>query len=178
MNIVPLSPITMVRAPAWPLDQSSTLKPDGSLILSSGSLSAEGAIGGVGCGLRLPSCLLTAGLDLSIGLKPGGWAAIGPAAATKNAKLPATIRPRRHDVESDIHTSPGAETLVRFDPGSHPGRNGWTSLAEIVEQMAPRAQAGAVTCAGRRRACPVAPPQARRHRPLVAPAENRCRRKH
>jgi hypothetical protein len=29
----------MVRAPAWPLDQTSALKPAGSLILSTGSLS-------------------------------------------------------------------------------------------------------------------------------------------
>ena len=48
MNMVPLSPITMVRAPAWPLDQTSALKPAGSLILSSGSLSAGVAIGGTG----------------------------------------------------------------------------------------------------------------------------------
>jgi hypothetical protein len=48
------------------------LKPAGSLILSSGSLSTAVAIGGVGCGLRLVSCLLAAGFDLSIGLKPGG----------------------------------------------------------------------------------------------------------
>ena len=34
------------------------------------------AIGGVVCGLRLVSCLLLAGFDLSSGLKPGGvWAA-------------------------------------------------------------------------------------------------------
>ena len=71
MNMVPLSPITMVRAPGWPLDQTSALKPDGSLILSSGSLSTDGAIGGVGCGLRLLSCLLLSTLVLSIGLKPG-----------------------------------------------------------------------------------------------------------
>src|SRR6476661_5897188 len=105
MNIVPLSPITMVRPPAWPLDQSSALKPDGSLILSSGTLSADGAIGGVGCGLRLPSCLLAAGFDLSIGLKPG-WALIGPAAAIRNAKPAAAIKPRRYDVESDMRYLP------------------------------------------------------------------------
>src|SRR5438445_9163308 len=116
MNIVPLSPITMVRPPAWPLDQSSTLKPDGSLTLSSGSLSADGAIGGVGCGLRLPSWLLVFGLDLSIGLKPG-WAASGPAAAIRNAKLPAAIKPRRYDVESNMYASPGAEALIRFGSG-------------------------------------------------------------
>src|SRR5436190_11631426 len=171
MDIVPLSPITMVRPPAWPLDQSSTLKPDGSLILSSGSLSADGEIGGVGCGLRLPSCLLAAGFDLSIGLKPG-WAESGPAAAISNAKLPAAIRPRRHDVESDMHASPGAEALIRFGPGWRRRRNVWSSLAEIVEQMAPGAQAGSVTSAGRRKAHPVAPPQARRHGPRKAPAEN------
>src|SRR5437763_12253823 len=121
MHIVPLSPITMVRPPAWPLDQSSTLKPDGSLILSSGSLSAEGAIGGVGCGLRLPSCLLAAGLDLSIGLKPGGWAAIGPAAAIRNAKLPAAIKPRRHDVESDMYALPWCGSSHPIRPGLAPG---------------------------------------------------------
>src|ERR1051326_8951057 len=148
MNIVPLSTITMVRPPAWPLDQSSTLKPDGSLILSSGSLSADGAIGGVGMGLRLLSCLLAAGLDLSIGLKPG-WAASGPAAAIRNAKPPAAIKPRRYDVESDMHASPGAEALIRFGPGSRPGRNRRSSLTEIVEQIAPGAQAGPVTSSGR-----------------------------
>src|SRR5437764_13707388 len=152
MNIVPLSPITMVRPPAWPLDQSSALKPDGSLILSSGSLSADGAIGGVGCGLRLPSCLLAAGLDLSIGLKPG-WAESGPAAAISNAKLPAAIRPRRHDVESDMHTLPWCGSSHPFRPrGRARRRNGWSSLAEIVEQMTTGAQAGSVTSADRRRA--------------------------
>src|SRR3954469_26043907 len=105
MNIVPLSPITMVRPPAWPLDQSSTLKPDGSLILSSGSLSADGAIGGVGCGLRVPSWLLGAGLDFSLGVKTG-WGLGGTAAAIRNAKLPAAIKPRRFDVESDMSASP------------------------------------------------------------------------
>src|SRR6476619_5736111 len=105
MNIVPLSPITMVRPPACPLDQSSALKPDGSLILSIGSLSADGAIGGVGCGLRLPSCLLSAGLVLSIELKPG-WAELGPAAAITNARLAAAISPRRGNVEICMHASP------------------------------------------------------------------------
>src|SRR6185369_15652065 len=122
MNIVPLSPITMVRPPGWPLDQSSALKPDGSLILSSGSLSADGAIGGVGCGLRLPSWLLAAGLDLSIGLKPG-WAASGPAAAIRNAKLPAAIKPRRYDVESDMLPPPGAEAFYPFRAGRAQRRN-------------------------------------------------------
>src|SRR3954452_17457043 len=114
MNIVPLSPITMVRPPGWPLDQTSALKPDGSLILSIGSLSADGAIGGVGCGLRLPSWLLAAGLDLSIGLKPG-WAASGPATAIRNAKLPAAIKPRRYDVQI-IYASPwyGSSHPFRF----------------------------------------------------------------
>ena len=67
---------------------STALKPDGSLILSSGSLSTDGATGGVGIGLRLLSCLLVAGLDLSIGLKPG-WAMSGPVAAISSATLPA-----------------------------------------------------------------------------------------
>src|SRR5882757_8659648 len=137
MNIVPLSPITMVRAPGWPLDQSSTLKPDGSLILSSGSLSAEGAIGGVGCGLRLPSWLLAAGLDLSIGLKPG-WAASGPAAAIRNAKLPAAIKPRRYDVESDMNASPWCGSSHPFRPGSRPGiATGWSSLARVSDKSPP-----------------------------------------
>src|SRR3954447_26825764 len=108
MNIVPLSPITMVRAPGWPLDQTSALKPDGSLILSIGSLSAAGAIGGTGCGLRLASLLLFATLFLSTGLKPGGEAGAGVAAGgaggcwadaddANNARLPARNNPRRHD---------------------------------------------------------------------------------
>src|SRR5215831_13344035 len=72
MNMVPLSPITMVRPPAWPDDQTSTLKPAGTLILSSGSLSAAAAIGGVGCGARLWAWPLAPTLVLSIGLNPGG----------------------------------------------------------------------------------------------------------
>src|SRR5438128_10647382 len=72
MNIVPLVPITMVRAAGWPLDQTSALKPAGSLILSSGSLSTAVASGGNGCGRRLPSCPLASGLLRSSGLKPGG----------------------------------------------------------------------------------------------------------
>src|SRR5215831_9914424 len=72
MNMVPLSPITMVRPPAWPDDHTSALKPAGSLILSSGSLSTAVAIGGVGCGFRFWSCLLAPTLVLSIWLKPGG----------------------------------------------------------------------------------------------------------
>src|SRR5689334_5802507 len=116
MNIVPLSPITMVRPPGWPLDQISALKPDGSLILSIGSLSADGAIGGVGCGLRLPSCLLAAGFDLSIGLKPG-WAASGPAAVIRNAKLPATMKPRRYDVECDMRALPLVRKLLSVSAG-------------------------------------------------------------
>src|SRR5262245_38768928 len=71
MNIVPLVPITMVRAAGWPLDHTSSLKPCGSLILSSGSLSTAVASGGAGCGRRLPSCPLAPGLVRSIGLKPG-----------------------------------------------------------------------------------------------------------
>ena len=163
MNIVPLSPITMVRPPGWPLDQISALKPDGSLILSTGSLSADGAIGGVGCGLRFLSCLLLSTLVASIGLKPG-WAASGPAAAIRNAKLPAAIKPRRTDVEMDMRSSPGAEALdARFAARRWPGvATGWSSLAASVGQMAPRAQAGGVTCAGSRRPCLPAPPQARR----------------
>src|SRR5882672_6971282 len=72
MNMVPLSPITMVRPPGWPLDHTSALKPDGNLILSSGSLSTPIAIGDTGCGLRLASWPLLPGLVWSIGLKPGG----------------------------------------------------------------------------------------------------------
>src|SRR5215467_8244675 len=72
MNIVPLVPITMVRAPGCPLDQTSALKPDGSLILSSGSLSTAVASGGNGCGRRFPSCPLALGFERSSGLKPGG----------------------------------------------------------------------------------------------------------
>src|ERR1041385_8520348 len=72
MNMVPLSPITMVRAPAWPDDHTSTLKPAGSLILSSGSLSTGVAIGGVGIGASFWSCWLVETLVRSIWLKPGG----------------------------------------------------------------------------------------------------------
>src|SRR5262245_39522402 len=71
MNMVPLSPITMVRAPGWPLDQTSALKPGGSLILSTGSLSTAVATGGTGWPLRLKSCLLFSTLVWSMGLKPG-----------------------------------------------------------------------------------------------------------
>src|SRR3981189_2599258 len=89
MNMVPLSPMTMVRAPGWPDDQTSALKPAGSLILSSGSLSTAAAIGGVGCGLRFSSCLLADGFDLSIWLKPGGaaGAAGGAGGAVGGARL-------------------------------------------------------------------------------------------
>src|SRR5215468_5898827 len=76
MNIVPLVPITMVRAPGCPLDQTSTLKPGGSLILSSGSLSTAVASGGNGCGRRLPSCPLPPGFERSSGLKPGCASAV------------------------------------------------------------------------------------------------------
>src|SRR5262245_44327046 len=75
MNTVPLAPRTMVRAPGWPCDQISALKPAGSLILSSGIFSSGVTVGGVGCGLRFPSWPLAPGLVLSRGLKPGGdWA--------------------------------------------------------------------------------------------------------
>src|SRR4029077_19631364 len=115
MNKVPLSPITMVRPPGWPLDQISALKPDGSLILSTGILSAEGAIGGVGCGLRFLSWVLLSTLVASNGLKPG-WAVSGPAAATRNATLATPIRPRRTDNEMDMRSSPGAEDLGPVSP--------------------------------------------------------------
>src|SRR3981081_3337749 len=121
MNMVPLSPMTMVRAPGWPDDQTSALKPDGSLILSSGSLSTAVAIGGVGCGLRFSSCLLADGFDLSIWLKPGGpagaagaagvalggacWAEIEPAAAIARTRPAATGHARRHDVATDMKSS-------------------------------------------------------------------------
>src|SRR4051794_9468033 len=120
MNIVPLSPITMVRPPGCPLDQSSALKPDGSLILSTGILSADGAIGGVGCGFRFLSWVLLSILVASSGLKPG-WAAMGTAAAAKNAKLPATSSPRRHDVEMDMQSSPGAEAPTDVAAREWPG---------------------------------------------------------
>src|SRR5262245_3418419 len=91
MNMVPLGPITMVRAPGWPVDQISALKPAGRFSLSTGSLSAAAAIGGVGCGLRFTSCWLAEGLDLSRGLKPGGvCAAAGHAAKTNPAAVPAS----------------------------------------------------------------------------------------
>src|ERR1043165_4150770 len=126
MNMVPLSPITMVRAPGWPLDQTSALKPFGSLILSSGSLSTAVATGGTGWPLRLKSCLLFSTLVASIGLRPGRpWdiggifgldgagacccAASGKADAAKNAKLPATSHPRRYDVKTDMIASPDAK---------------------------------------------------------------------
>src|SRR5882724_6830169 len=72
MNMVPLSPITMVRPPGWPDDQTSALNPVGSLILSSGSLSTGVAIGETGCGFSFSSWLLVDTLVLSIWLKPGG----------------------------------------------------------------------------------------------------------
>src|SRR5215471_21192897 len=72
MNMVPLSPITMVRPPGWPDVQISALKPAGSLILSTGILSAGVASGETGCGFRPWSCLLVPTLVLSIWLKPGG----------------------------------------------------------------------------------------------------------
>src|ERR1700675_2817036 len=103
MNIVPLVPITMVRPPGCPDDQTSALKPGGSLILSSGSLSTGVTVGGVGCGLRLSVCLLAAGFDLSIGLNPGGdCAPAGNAAAARTAIAPAMSRPCRHVIKLDI----------------------------------------------------------------------------
>src|SRR5712672_1464465 len=118
MNMVPLSPMTIVRAPGWPDDQTSALKPDGSLILSSGSLSTAVAIGGVGCGLRFSSCLQADGFDLSIWLKPGGpaggdgvavggacWAESEPAAAIARTRLAASGNARRHDVATDMKSS-------------------------------------------------------------------------
>src|ERR1700730_6111068 len=92
MNMVPLSPMTMVRAPGWPDDQTSALKPAGSLILSSGSFSTAVTVGGTGCGLRLWYRLRADGFDLSIWLKPGGaagaaggacWAETEPAASAR-----------------------------------------------------------------------------------------------
>src|SRR5262245_1495475 len=80
MNSVPLVPITIVRAPGWPLDQTSALKPAGSFTLSSGTLSSAVTIGGVGCGLGLRSWLLASGFDLSMALKPGGAAGAAGAA--------------------------------------------------------------------------------------------------
>src|ERR1700720_3049975 len=79
MNMVPLSPIIMVRPPGWPDDQTSALKPAGSLSLSSGILSTGVAIGETGCGFRFWSCLLVPTLVLSIWLKPGGKAGPGTA---------------------------------------------------------------------------------------------------
>ena len=81
MNMVPLSPITMVRPPGWPLDQTSILKPDGSLILSSGSLSTAVIVGGTGCGDRSDFWPLLSTLVWSIGLKPGGPAGAAGAGA-------------------------------------------------------------------------------------------------
>src|SRR5262245_20379176 len=72
MNMVPLGPITMVRPPGWPDDQISALKPGGSFNLSTGIFSIAVTVGGVGCGASPVSCLLAAGLDLSMALKPGG----------------------------------------------------------------------------------------------------------
>src|SRR5215210_2449480 len=77
MNTVPFGPITMVRAPGWPCDQTSALKPAGNFNLSTGSLSAAVTVGGVGCGDSFWSCWLCAGLVTSIGLKPGGGAGAG-----------------------------------------------------------------------------------------------------
>src|SRR5712671_3171924 len=119
MNMVPLSPMTIVRAPGWPDDQTSALKPAGSLILSSGSLSTAVAIGGVGCGLRFSSCLLADGFDLSIWLKPGGpaagavgvavgggcWAETEPAAAIMKTRPAATGNARRQDIATDMNSS-------------------------------------------------------------------------
>src|SRR5262249_49813585 len=81
MNMVPLSPITMVRPPGWPDDQISALKPAGSLILSTGILSAGVASGATGCGFQPWACLLVPTLVLSIWLKPGGVVGAGAAVA-------------------------------------------------------------------------------------------------
>src|SRR5262245_14157438 len=89
MKIVPFGPCTMVRAPGCPLDQTSALKPGGSLILSTGSLSAAAGVGGVGCGLRLVSWFCEPGFDLSSELKPGGVCAIADA-ANRLATVPAS----------------------------------------------------------------------------------------
>src|SRR5262249_25154103 len=72
MNMVPLSPITMVRPPGCPDDQISALKPAGSLILSSGILSTGVASGETGCGLGFGSGGLERTLVLSTWLKRGG----------------------------------------------------------------------------------------------------------
>ncbi len=50
MKTVPFGPVTIVRPPGWPCDQTSALKPVGSFSLSTGILSSAVAIGGSGCG--------------------------------------------------------------------------------------------------------------------------------
>ena len=80
------------------------------------SLVAAAAIGGVGCGLRLLSCLLALGFDLSSGLKPGGaWPAAGNAMAVKIKAAPATTPYRvgvRLNIESSLVRSPAPDPAI------------------------------------------------------------------
>ena len=95
MKIVPFGPITMVRAPGWPLRPDLGLEAGRQLQLVDRKLVRRGVtIGGVGCGLRLASCLLAAGFDLSSGLKPGGACAAAEQ-AKRPAIAPASSRRRR-----------------------------------------------------------------------------------
>src|SRR5262245_21093548 len=112
MKMVPLVPITMVRAAGWPLDQTSAVKPAGSLSLSSGILSTAVAVGGVGCPRRLGFCLLSAGLVLSSGLNPGGACAPAGAAISKSPpSRPANTR-LPHDHDRDIASSQHMAVIV------------------------------------------------------------------
>ncbi len=132
MKIVPLSPLTMVRAPGWPCDQTSALKPFGSLSLSTGSLSSAVTVGGVGCGLRLVSCLLSAGLVLSSGLKPGGaWATAGPTVISKPS-TPASSMLRRYDRILVMHSSLFWKLVAKNGDVIPRGRAGPASLADSL----------------------------------------------
>src|SRR5665213_2756751 len=146
MNMVPLSPMTMVRAPGWPLDQTSILKPDGSLILSSGSLASGVTVGDTGCGERSAFWPLLSTLVWSIGLKPGGPARTGAgtcwasASVVNSAKPAATNKPRWVIDEMDMRSSPDAEVAGLVSPDRPAARLGF--LARSVGQVAPHRQSG------------------------------------
>ena len=84
-------------------------------------------IGGVACGLRLASCLLVAGSDLSSALIPGGACEI--AGAVVNAKAPAmpparsTVRDNRCIPASLRKCRPWIAALSPVSDNSHPAGN-------------------------------------------------------
>src|SRR5262245_25289003 len=91
MNMVPLEPITMVRAAGWPCDQISALKPGGSLARPTGIFSSGDAVGGCGLPFKFGFCLLLEISVLSIGLKPGRSCAFSVAPPTTSAAAVAAI---------------------------------------------------------------------------------------